>query len=292
MDKFFDFGLTAQLLGLPFVQTALLAAAVLGLVAGVLGPLIVTRRMSFAVHGTAELAFTGAAGALLLGVGVEFGALAGAVIAALLLGLLGGRESDRDSVIGAILSFGLGLGVLFLWFYPGRAANKFGILVGQIVSIETTNLIVLVIAAVVVLLILAAIYRPLLFASVDPHVAAARGVPARTLSVVFAVLVGVATALGVQIVGALLVVAMMVTPAAAAARLTASPWKATVLAVVFAETAALGGIVLSLAPGAPVSAFVTAIAFTIYLVCRLVAYLRDRAARVTEDSPAVAPAAP
>ncbi|AIJ26627.1 MULTISPECIES: metal ABC transporter permease [Amycolatopsis] len=292
MDKFFDFGLTAQLLGLPFVQTALLAAAVLGLVAGVLGPLIVTRRMSFAVHGTAELAFTGAAGALLLGVGVEFGALAGAVIAALLLGLLGGRESDRDSVIGAILSFGLGLGVLFLWFYPGRAANKFGILVGQIVSIETTNLIVLVIAALVVLAVLAFIYRPLLFASVDPHVAAARGVPARTLSVVFAVLVGVATALGVQIVGALLVVAMMVTPAAAAARLTASPWKATVLAVVFAETAALGGIVLSLAPGAPVSAFVTAIAFTIYLVCRLVAYLRDRAARVTEDSPAVAPAAP
>ncbi|WP_020417062.1 metal ABC transporter permease [Amycolatopsis sp. ATCC 39116] len=292
MDKFFDFGLTAQLLGLPFVQTALLAAAVLGLVAGVLGPLIVTRRMSFAVHGTAELAFTGAAGALLLGVGVEFGALAGAVIAALLLGLLGGRESDRDSVIGAILSFGLGLGVLFLWFYPGRAANKFGILVGQIVSIETTNLIVLVIAALVVLAVLALIYRPLLFASVDPHVAAARGVPARTLSVVFAVLVGVATALGVQIVGALLVVAMMVTPAAAAARLTASPWKATVLAVVFAETAALGGIVLSLAPGAPVSAFVTAIAFTIYLVCRLVAYLRDRAARVTEDSPAVAPAAP
>ncbi|WP_116100832.1 metal ABC transporter permease [Amycolatopsis thermalba] len=293
MDKLFDFGLTAQLLGLPFVQTALLAAAVLGLVAGVLGPLIVTRRMSFAVHGTAELAFTGAAGALLLGVGVEFGSLAGAVIAALGLGLLGGRESDRDSVIGAILSFGLGLGVLFLWFYPGRAANKFGILVGQIVSIETTNLIVLVIAAVAVLLILAAIYRPLLFASVDPHVAAARGVPARTLSVVFAVLVGVATALGVQIVGALLVVAMMVTPAAAAVRLTASPWKATVLAVVFAETAALGGIVLSLAPGAPVSAFVTAIAFTIYLVCRLIAYLRDRAARVTEsDAAAVAPAAP
>ncbi|WP_116110231.1 metal ABC transporter permease [Amycolatopsis ruanii] len=293
MDKLFDFGLTAQLLGLPFVQTALLAAAVLGLVAGVLGPLIVTRRMSFAVHGTAELAFTGAAGALLLGVGVEFGSLAGAVIGGVLLGLLGGRESDRDSVIGAILSFGLGLGVLFLWFYPGRAANKFGILVGQIVSIETTNLIVLVIAAVAVLLILAAIYRPLLFASVDPHVAAARGVPARTLSVVFAVLVGVATALGVQIVGALLVVAMMVTPAAAAVRLTASPWKATVLAVVFAETAALGGIVLSLAPGAPLSAFVTAIAFTIYLVCRLIAYLRDRAARVTEsDAAAVAPAAP
>ena len=289
MDKFFDFGLTAQLLGLSFVQTALLAAAVLGLVAGVLGPLIVMRRMSFAVHGTAELAFTGAAGALLVGVGIEYGALAGAVIAALLLGLLGGRESDRDSVIGAILSFGLGLGVLFLWFYPGRAANKFGILVGQIVSIEPTNVIVLIGAAVVVLLVLALIYRPLLFASVDPHVAAARGVPSRLLSVVFAVLVGVATALGVQIVGALLVVALMVTPAAAAARLTANPWLATVLAVVFAETAALGGIILSLAPGAPVSAFVTAISFLIYLICRLVAYRRNRAGKLTP--PDVAPVA-
>jgi len=280
MDKLFDFGLTARLLGLDFVQTALLAAAVLGLVAGVLGPLIVMRRMSFAVHGTAELAFTGAAGALLLGVGVEYGALAGAVLAALLLGLLGGRESDRDSVIGAILSFGLGLGVLLLWFYPGRASNKFGILVGQIVAIEPTDLTLLVVSSLFVLAVLAVIYRPLLFASVDPGVAVARGVPVHILSPVFAVLVGVATALGVQIVGALLVVALMVTPAAAAARLTASPWRATLLAVVFAEFAALGGIVLSLAPGAPVSAFVTAISFTIYLVCRLVAYLRGRAGRV------------
>ncbi|OZM70920.1 helicase [Amycolatopsis antarctica] len=276
MDKLFDFELTARLLGLDFVQTALLAAAVLGLVAGVLGPLIVMRRMSFAVHGTAELAFTGAAGALLLGVGVEYGALAGAVVAALLLGLLGGRESDRDSVIGAILSFGLGLGVLLLWFYPGRASGKFGILVGQIVAIEPTDLTVLVVAALLVLVVLAFIYRPLLFASVDPGVAVARGVPVHILSPVFAVLVGIATALGVQIVGALLVVALMVTPAAAAARITASPWRATVLAIVFAEVAALGGIVLSLAPGAPVSAFVTAISFVIYLTCRLVSYLRGR----------------
>ncbi|MTD57936.1 metal ABC transporter permease [Amycolatopsis pithecellobii] len=280
MDKLFDFGLTGQLLAQPFVQTALLAAAVLGLVAGVLGPLIVTRRMSFAVHGTAELAFTGAAGALLLGIGVEYGALIGSVFAALLLGLLGARESDRDSVIGVILSFGLGVGVLLLTFYPGRASNKFGILIGQIVSIDTTNVVVLIIAAAVVLLVLAAIYRPLLFASVDPHVAAARGVPARLLSLVFAVLVGVATALGVQIVGSLLVVALMVTPAAAAVRITASPWRATLLAVLFAETAALGGIILSLAPGVPVSAFVTAISFLIYLVCRAIAYRRGRASRV------------
>jgi zinc/manganese transport system permease protein len=284
MDKLFDFDLTARLLSVDFVQTALVAAAVLGLVAGALGPLIVMRRMAFAVHGTAELAFTGAAAALLLGVGVEYGALAGAVVAALLLGLLGRRESERDSVIGAILAFGLGLGVLLLYLNPGRTSNKMGILVGQIVAVDSTNLLVLAVTAVVVLVVLALIYRPLLFASVDTAVALARGVPTGVLSVVFAVLVGVATALGVQIVGALLVVALMVTPAAAAARLTASPWRATVLAVVFAEVAAVGGIMLSLAPGAPVSAFVTAISFLIYLTCRIIAYVRERGRRMREVS--------
>jgi zinc/manganese transport system permease protein len=280
MDKMFDFELTWRSLGLDFVQTALLAAGVLAVVAGVLGPLIVMRRMSFAVHGTSELAFTGAAAALLLGVGVEYGALGGAVVAAVLIAFLGSRESDRDSVIGVILAFGLGLGVLLLTFYSGRSANKFGILIGQIVAVDRTNLNVLMIASALVLIVLALIYRPLLFASVDPAVAVARGVPVRSLALVFAVLVGVATAFGVQIVGSLLVVSLMVTPAAAAARVTASPWKATVLAVIFAEVSALGGIVLSLAPGKPVSAFVTTISFAIYLGCRIVAKVRDRRRRV------------
>ncbi|GAA1019450.1 MULTISPECIES: metal ABC transporter permease [Amycolatopsis] len=277
MDGMFDFAKTWELIAeLDSVRIALIAAAVLGLLAGVLGPLIVMRRMSFAVHGTSELAFTGAAGALLLGVGVEYGALAGAVAAALLLGILGIRDSDRDSVIGVILSFGLGMGVLLLSFYKGRSANKFGILTGQIITVDSTNLTALVIAAAAVLAVLSLIYRPLLFASVDRAVAEARGVPVKTLTVLFSLLVGVATALSVQVVGSLLVVALMVTPAAAAARVTASPLRATVLSVVFAEISALGGIVLSLAPGLPVSAFVTSISFLIYLVCRVLAWVRDR----------------
>lgn len=283
MEKFGDVELTLRLLGLPFVQTALLAAAVLGLVAGVIGPLIVQRRMAFAVHGTAELAFTGAAAALLLGVSVEFGAIAGAVTAALMLGLLGGKAAERDSVIGVVLSFGLGIGVLLLWFYPGRAQNKFGLLVGQIISVDSANLLVFVAAAVFVLGVLAVIYRPLLFASVDPIVAAARGVPMGVLTPLFAVLVGVATALGVQTVGVLLVLALLVTPAAAACRVTSSPLLVTVLAVAFAEMAAVGGIVLSLAPGAPISAFVTTISFLTYVVCRLVAYARARVSRSAEQ---------
>ena len=281
MDNLFDFDLTARLLGLDFVGNALIAAAILGLLAGVLGPLIVSRNMAFSVHGTSELAFTGGAAALLLGVGVGVGALAGAVIAALVLGLLSRRTAEYDSVIGAVLAFGLGLGVLFLWIYPGRTSNKFGLLVGQIVGVDFASILLLSVCAVVVLGVLAVIYRPLLFASVDPDVAAARGVPTGVLAPVFAVLVGVATALGVQTVGALLVLALMVTPAAAAARVTASPLRATVLSVLFAQASVLGGIVLSLAPGAPVSAFVTAISFVIYLVCRAIGKLRGRATRLS-----------
>jgi zinc/manganese transport system permease protein len=182
-------------------------------------------------------------------------------------------------VIGAVLAFGLGVGVLLLWFYPGRASNKFGLLVGQIVSVDFASLALLGGCAVAVFLVLLAIYRPLLFASVDPEVARARGVPTGLLSPVFAVLVGVATALGVQTVGALLVLALMITPAAAACRLTANPLRATVLAIVFAEASAVGGIVLSLAPGAPVSAFVTAISFCIYLVCWVLSLVRERGGR-------------
>lgn len=276
MDKLLDFELYGRLLALPYVQTALLAAGILGLVAGVLGPLIVSRNMAFAVHGTSELSFTGGAAALLLGINVGHGALAGAIVAALVLGLLSRRSSDHDSVIGAVLAFGLGVGVLLLWLYPGRASNKFSLLLGQVVGVDAASIALLSACAVVVLLTLLVIYRPLLFASVDPEVARARGVPTTMLSIVFAVLVGVATALGVQTVGALLVLALMITPAAAAARVTASPLRATVLAVIFAETSALGGFVLSLPVGAPVSAFIVGISFVIYVVCWAMSLLRGR----------------
>lgn len=275
-NKVIDLSGTGELLDQPFVRNALLAGALLGLLAGLLGPLAVGRGMSFAVHGTSELTFTGAAAALLVAgaAGVAFGALAAAVVAAVLFGLLGIRERDRDSTIAVVLSFGLGLGVLFLALYPGRAANKFGLLVGQIVGVDRTDLNVLLTSGVLVVAVLAAVYRPLLFATFDPALAQARGVPVRLLSVVFAVLIAVTTALGVQIVGALLVMALMITPAAAAGRVSANPFVVTVLAVVFAEVSVLGGIVLSLGPGLPISPYVTSIAFAIYLACRLIGTVR------------------
>ncbi|MCQ4117611.1 metal ABC transporter permease [Rhodococcus tibetensis] len=269
MSHLFDVSATIDLLQYDFVQQALIAGAILGLLAGVIGPLIVSRQMSFAVHGTSELSLTGASAALLVGISVGAGAIVGSVVAAILFGLLGAKARDRDSVIGVIMAFGLGLSVLFIWSYEGRTGTSFSLLIGQIVAPGNSGLALLLLCAVVVIGVLAVIYRPLLFASTDPDVAEARGVPVRALSIVFAVLVGITAALGVQIVGALLVMALLITPAAAAAFVTASPVKATILSIVFAELAAVGGILLSLAPGVPVSSFVTTISFVIYLICRL-----------------------
>ncbi|MET8651517.1 metal ABC transporter permease [Nocardia aurea] len=275
-SKMFDFSTTADLLSYDFVQQAVLAAAMLGLLAGAIGPLIISRQMSFAVHGTSELSLTGAAAALLAGIGVGLGAIIGSVVAAVLFGALGTKARERDSVIAVVLSFGLGLSVLFLWLGPERAGSKFSLLTGQVVSVGYSGLALLTTCTIGVLAVLAFVYRPLLFASSDPEVAVAKGVPVRALSIVFAVMLGITAAFGVQIVGALLVLALLITPAAAAAQLTANPVRATVLAVVFAEIAAVGGILLSLAPGVPVSTFVTTLSFLIYLICRVIGAQRRR----------------
>lgn len=270
MNNFFDLSLTADLLGRDFVQQAILAAALLGLLAGLIGPFVVMRQMSFAVHGSSELSLTGAAAALLAGANVGTGALLGSVVAAILFGVLGQRTKDRDSSIGVVMAFGLGLAVLFIHLYPGRTGTNFALLTGQIVGVGYSGLLMLVVVSMVVGAVLAVTYRPMLFATVDPDVAEARGVPVRALGIVFAALVGLTAAQGVQIVGALLVMSLLITPAAAAARITSSPARAIALSIVFAEIAAIGGIMLSLAPGVPISVFVTMIAVAIYLLCRLV----------------------
>ena len=275
VSNFFAFDTTADLLSRDFVQQALLASALLALVSGVIGPLIVMRQMSFAVHGSSELSLTGAAFALLVGFNIGVGALLGSAIAAILFGILGQRARERDSAIGVVLAFGLGLAVLFIHLYPGRTGTSFALLTGQIVGVGYSGLALLAAVTVLVIAVLAVSYRPLLFATVDPEVAAGRGVPVRGLGIVFAALVGVTAAQGVQIVGALLVMSLLITPAAAAARVVTSPIRAMAASVVFAEFAAVGGLVLSLAPGVPVSVFVTTISFAIFLICWLIGSRRQ-----------------
>jgi zinc/manganese transport system permease protein len=168
------------------------------------------------------------------------------------------------------------LGVLFLSLYHGRAANKFGLLVGQIAAVDTAHLAVLSATAAVALAGLAVIWRPLTFASTDPELAAARGVPVRLLSPVFMLLLGLTVAMSVQTVGALLVLSIVCTPAAAAMRITASPVLVPVLSVAFAVTAMVGGILLELGSSVPISPYVTTISFAIYLACRGIGAVRGR----------------
>ena len=271
---------TQALLGVDFVQHAILAALLLGVVSGAIAPLIVMRQMSFAAHSTGELALMGAAAALLFGVGVSWGALVGAVLAAVVLAALGMKE--QDSIVAVVLSFGMGLSVLFIYLYPGRSSAAFSLLTGQIVGVSGASLGILARLTVLVVVVMVLLWRPLLFATVDPVLAAASGVRVRALSLVFAALIGVVASQGVQIVGALLLIALLITPGAAAVKVTANPVVAVVLSGVFSVVAAVGGLVLSLAPGLPVSVFVTTLSFVIYLACRGIAWARGR--RLSADA--------
>lgn len=265
---------TLALLSVDFVQNALLAALLLGIVSGAIAPLIVMRKMSFAAHSTGELALMGAAAALLFGFSVSWGALIGAVLAAVALTALGQRE--QDAIVAVILSFGMGLSVLFIYLYPGRSSAAFSLLTGQIVGVSSASLGILAVLAVLVVVTMALLWRPLLFATVDPVLAAASGVKVRTLALVFAALIGVVASQGVQIVGALLLIALLITPGAAAVKVTSNPVLAVVLSGVFSVVSAVGGLVASLAPGLPVSVFVTTLSFVIYLICRGIAWMRSR----------------
>ncbi len=178
------------------------------------------------------------------------------------------------------MSFGLGLSVLFIYLYPGNSKAAFSLLTGQIVGVSSASIWSLIIVCAIVVGVIALFWRPLLFASVDPVMAAASGVPIKAIAIGFSMLLGLAAAQSVQIVGALLVMALLITPGAAALHVTANPKLAVVLAVVFAEIAAVGGLVASLAPGLPVSVFVTSISFLIYLLCRAYAWARDRRIRL------------
>ncbi|MEX3106601.1 MULTISPECIES: metal ABC transporter permease [unclassified Streptomyces] len=284
--QIFNYADYGELLAL--VRNSLIAGAALGLIGGLAGVFVLMRDLPFAVHGISELSFAGASAALLLGANVVAGSIVGSLLAAGAIGVLGARARDRNSAIGILMPFGLGLGVLFLALYKGRAANKFGLLTGQIVAVDTPQMAWLLGTSAVVLAALVVMWRPLAFASIDPDVAEARGVPVRGLSFAFMIVLGLAVALSVQVVGALLVLTLVVTPAAAAARITASPVLLPLLSVVFAVVSIEGGILLALGSSIPISPYVTTISFTLYVVCRLAGTYRTRrwGARRAEPRPA------
>lgn len=268
-----------QLLAQHFVQTALWAGAVGAIVSGAIGVFVVSRGMSFAVHAISELGFTGGAGALLIGINAVFGLLGGSLLLGAVLGLLSLRGRERDSAIGAVLAFGLGVGFLFLWLNPAYANEALALLFGNIFSVSDGQLRDLAIVGGIVLVGLAALYRPLLFSSVDPEIAAARGVPLRALSIAIFLLLALTTAEAIQVVGVLFVLTLVITPAAAAQRLTGRPGIALLFSVAIALASAEGGILLSLAKAWPPSFFIATISFAAYLGARIYDWSRTRQKR-------------
>ena len=265
-------------LQLPFAQHALIAATLIAVISGLIGPFVASRDMAFAVHGAAGLAFPSAAAGLLIAGDAVNGALVGSLVVAAAIGLLGERQSERNTAIGVILAFGLGLGVLLLLsYYHGFAAEATNILFGNILSVSTHDIVVLSAIAFAVIAIIAVIYRPLLFASIDADVAAARGIRTRLIGLVFVFVLALTVTEAAQIVGTLLVLSLAITPAAAARRLTASPLLVTGLSVAFALIAADGGLLLSLQYDTiKASVFITFISFGLYLITRATWLFRAR----------------
>ena len=262
---------------IPLVFNSILAGALLAVIGGLVGVFVMHRELSFAVHGISELSFAGAAVFLLIGLDVVFGSVFGSFLAALIIALLGDKARDRNSIVAVLMQFGLGIGILALALYPGRAANKFGLLTGQIVAVDDPKLGAMTVISLIVIAVLIVIWRPLSFASLDPEVAVARGVNTRLLGIIFILLLGLAVAAAVQIVGALLVLALLVTPAAAALRLSSSQVVVPILSVLFALISMIGGTLLALGGTLPISPYVTTISFLIYLIARSIAWAKARA---------------
>lgn len=253
-----------------FVRNALIAATLVALTAGLIGPLVIVRDLAFAVHGTAELAFTGAAAGLLVADDPILGALLGSLVVATAIGVLGDQRRERNSAIGVILAFGLGVGVFLLSLYKGFATAATNILFGQIFGVSPGQVTLLTVIAIGVLVAMAALYRPLLFASVDPELAEARGVPTGLVGLLFVFVLALTVTEAAQIVGTLLVLSLVITPAAAASRLSARTPVVIAISVGFALVAADGGLLLSLIrPDVKASVFICAISFALYVLARI-----------------------
>jgi zinc/manganese transport system permease protein len=263
-----------ELLRQDFIQNAFMAGTIVAIVTAAMGYFVILRAQAFASHSLAHIGFAGATGAALLGVSAFLGTFVFTLLAALGMGALGERVRGRDVEIGMVLSFMLGLGVLFLNLYTHYASQTVNILFGSIFSVTHTAVLIILACSLFALLLLALLFRPLLFASIDPEVAQTRGVPIRFLSIVFLLLLAITITEAIQVVGVLLVFALLVAPAATAERLTSKPSAAITLAVVLGLLFTWAGLLLSIVSRWPVSFYIAAFTGLSYLSAALISRQR------------------
>jgi zinc/manganese transport system permease protein len=257
-----------ELLRYGFMQHAFEAGTIVALSAGVIGYFVVLRGLSFAAHALSHIGFAGATGAVLVGAGPLVGLLLFTMSAGAVMGALGQRLRGRDVTIGLVMAWSLGLGLLFTRLYKGSANLAIGILFGQIFGITTEEVAVTLVAGALTVLALVVVYRPLLFATLDEEVAEAKGVPVQTLSIAFMVILAIAVSEAVQVVGVLLIFALIVAPAAIAERFTTRPSRGVLLAAVLAVVFTWAGLTIAYYVPYPAGFFITTIAFWSYILAR------------------------
>ncbi|MCI4373873.1 MAG: metal ABC transporter permease [Thermoplasmata archaeon] len=282
----FDWNLITDLRAMwvySFVRNAFEAGTIISVVAGLVGYFVILRRSAFATHALGHTGFSGAAGAVLFGVNPVYGLLLFTMSTGTGIALLGPRAANRDVEIGTVLAFALGVGLLFISLYKGYATEAYSILFGEVLGISDSGVVFTLEASLVVLAVLAVIYRPLLFASLDEDVAQAKGLPMLGLGVAFMLLLAVTISIAVQIIGVLLIFALMVTPAAVAVRVTKRPLSAVLVSISVALFATWTGLFVAFYTPYPASFIIVTIAFAIYVVVRtapsLYALLGGRVAR-------------
>src|SRR6267143_4068445 len=261
-----------------FMQHAFEAGTMIAISAGVIGYFVVLRGLSFAAHALSHIGFAGATGAVLTGTAPIVGLLVFTMSAGAVMGALGQRLRGRDVTIGLVMAWSLGLGLLFTRLYKGSANLAIGILFGQIFGITSDEVALTLVAGLFTVLALVAVYRPLLFATLDEEVAEAKGVPVRALSIAFMVVLAVAVSEAVQVVGVLLIFALIVAPAAIAERFTTRPSRGVLLSALLAVLFTWGGLTIAYYVPYPVGFFITTIAFWSYILARVLSDVITRRA--------------
>jgi zinc/manganese transport system permease protein len=247
-----------------FMRHAFEAGTIVAIVAGIVGYFVVLRQSSFAAHALSHIGFAGAAGAVLVGLPPLAGLLAFTTGGGIVMAALGPRAANRDVHIGTVLAFMLGLGMLFISLYSGYATEAYSILFGDILGVSRTDVLVTLVAALVLLAAMVVIYRPLLLCSLDEDIAEAKGLPTFGLGIAFMILIAIATSIAVQVVGVLLIFALMVTPAAVAQRIARRPAQGMLISVLIALFATWFGLFVQFYLPYPPSFFITTITFAIY----------------------------
>ncbi len=272
-----------SILTAPFMRNALLGGTIVALAAGLIGYFIVVRHTAFAAHALAHIGLPGATGAVLLGLPVTFGLGVFCVGGALVIGYLGKRAAEREVITGTVLSFAMGLGLFFNSLATKSSSTMTNVLFGNLLAISYDQLLTFGVLLAVLALCIGFIFRPLLFSSVNPAVAEAKGVPLRALSIIFMALLGISVTMAVQAVGTLLLFALVVTPAATAIMLTPRPGRAMLISGVISIVSVWAGLAVSAMFNVPPSFVIVTIACAVWLVVWLGDRRQRTVARVLDD---------